>query len=359
MIGAMRSILLCSLALLAGSLSMSPAAQAGSSPLATNALWVRAASTQSTPQQLAGEAAQGGVHALFVKAADGATVEAQFSAALVGGLRAAGMSVCAWTFAYGGDPQGEANAALAAVANGAQCLVIDAEGQYDGRYGAAQLFVRTLRAKLGRAFPIGLAGQAEASEHPTFPYSVFLGPGGFGFDLPQIYWRDLGLGVDGAFAQTMSQNALYGRPILPVGQLYDEPPAAEVTRFRALTAAFGAPGWSFFDLDGAQPATLASLGTPPPRLGRRRATLPTIRAGADGDQVVWAQEHLNAAGAKLPVGGFYGARTARAVAQFQRRRHLPTDGVLTPATWRALLRLRPREPSWALAPPQSATQAAP
>ncbi|HEY2571465.1 MAG TPA: peptidoglycan-binding domain-containing protein [Solirubrobacteraceae bacterium] len=355
----MRSVFACSLALLACSLSISVSAQAAGSPLATNALWVRAVAVQRTPQQLAGEAAQGGVHALFVKAADGAAQETQFSPSLVGGLRAAGMSVCAWTFAYGEDPQGEARAALAAVANGAQCLVVDAEGQYDGRYGAAQLFVRTLRAKLGRAFPIGLAGQAEAAEHPTFPYSVFLGPGGFGFDLPQVYWRDLGVGVDAAFTQTMSENAVYGRPILPVGQLYGEPPVGEVTRFRALAAAFGAPGWSFFDLDGAQPTTLASLGTPPPRLGRRRAPFPTLRAGADGDQVVWAQEHLNAAGARLPVGGFYGARTSRAVAQFQRRHRLPANGELTPATWRALLRLRPREPSWALAPPQSAAQAAP
>lgn len=87
--------------------------------------------------------------------------------------------------------------------------------------GAAQLFVRTLRSQLGSRFSIALAGQAEVLQHPTFPYSVFLGPGGFNFDLPQIYWLD------------------------------------------------GSPGVSFFDLDSARPDELASLAAPTVPLARR------------------------------------------------------------------------------------------
>jgi len=91
-----------------------------------------------------------------------------------------------------------------------------------------------------------------------------------------------------------------------------------------------------------------------PAIARRAIVAPTLHPGADGDEVVWAQELLNAGGARLPVGGFYGAQTARALARFQRSRRLPASGILGAATWRALERLHPRELSWAGGPPDSA-----
>ncbi len=88
---------------------------------------------------------------------------------------------------------------------------------------------RAIAARVARAtFPIALAGQAETLEHPKFPYSVFLGPGGFQLDMPQVYWRDLGLAVPAAYRVAMSENGLYGRPIVPVGQLYGGVSAQEV-----------------------------------------------------------------------------------------------------------------------------------
>ncbi len=86
----------------------------------------------------------------------------------------------------------------------------------------------------------------------------------------------------------------------------------------------------------------------------RSPLLPRIKAGADGDEIVWAQELLNAAGARLPVGGFFGAQTQRALVRFQSRRRLARTGVLDAPTWRALLRFRAREPSWSKASPESA-----
>jgi hypothetical protein len=320
-------------------------------PFTGTALWVDQVAPPQTGQELATEAAGAGVKTLYVKAAEGSSAEPQFSAVLVGEIRAAGERVCAWTFARGQEPLAEAAAAVGAVRDGAQCLVVDAEGEYDKLYGAAQLFVSTLRAQLGAGFPIGLASQAEVAQHPTFPYSVFLGPGGFNVVLPQIYWLDFGVSVDAAYVATIGPNSIYGRPILPLGQLYGSPPPAELTRFRALAGAYGAPGSSFFDLDAAQPQELAALATPAPVLARKVVVAPTLHAGACGDEIVQAQELLNAAGAHLPVGGFFGAETARAVSAFQARHRLPPSGVLGPAAWRALLRFRPREPSWAGAPP--------
>ena len=136
-----------------------------------------------------------------------------------------------------------------------------------------------------------------------------------------------------------------------MGQLYGSPAPAELTRFRALASAFGAPGSSFFDLDAAQPQELAALATPAPVLARKLVVAPTLRAGACGDEIVQAQELLNAAGAHLPVGGFFGAETERAVSAFQARHRLTPSGAIGAGTWTALLRLRPREPSWGSAPP--------
>ncbi len=342
------------LALSLGALAPAAGLAASSSapqPFTGQALWVNQVVAPQTGRGLAAEAAGAGAKTLYVKAAEGSTAELQFSAVLVSEIRAAGERVCAWTFARGQEPAAEAAAAVGAVRDGAQCLVVDAEGEYDKLYGAAQLFVRTLRAQLGAAFPIGLASQAEVAQHPTFPYSVFLGPGGFNVVLPEIYWRDFGVSVDAAYAATIGPNSIYGRPILPLGQLYGSPAPAELARFRALAHAYGARGSSFFDLDVAQPQELAALATPAPALARKLVIAPTLRAGACGDEIVQAQELLNAAGAHLPVGGFFGAETERAVSAFQARHRLTPSGVLGAGTWRALLRSRPREPSWGSAAP--------
>ncbi|HEY1833382.1 MAG TPA: peptidoglycan-binding domain-containing protein [Solirubrobacteraceae bacterium] len=334
-------------------LCLACAPEALASPLEGTALWV---AQPSSSLVLAGEAEQAGVRTLFVKAGDGSTPEAAFDSALVGGLREAGLSVCAWTFDYGVHPAAEAQVAVAAVHAGAQCLVVDAEEAYDGRYGAAQSFVHTLRRALGARFPIGLAGQAEVLDHPTFPYSVFLAPDGFQVDMPQIYWHELGLSVAGAFQASIGVNSIYGRPIAPVGQLFDGVSLEEVGSFRTAAAEYGTSGFSLFDLESTEPLALAPvLREPLPDL-RLRVVAPTVRPGADGDEVLWAQELLNAAGARLPVGGFFGATTARAVSRFQSRHHLHVDGLLDGATWSALLRSRRRvrEPSWAAHPPLSA-----
>ncbi|HXB16952.1 MAG TPA: peptidoglycan-binding domain-containing protein [Solirubrobacteraceae bacterium] len=328
-----------------------PAAGAEPSPLRAPSLWIAHA---GEPAAIAAQARPAGVRTLLVKAADGTTPDPQFTPALVSALRASGLSVCAWTFAYGTDPAGEAAAAVAAVRAGAQCLVVDAEGQYDSRYGQAQLFVRSLRGALGRAFPIALAGQAETLQHPKFPYSVFLGPGAFQLDMPQAYWHDLGLTPGAAVSVAIGENALYGRPIVPVGQLYGGVGAAEVGQFATFAAEHGSPGASFFDLDSAEPALLAAVVphvAPAIRLAARPAT---VRPGADGDEVLWAQELLNGAGAHLPAGGFFGAQTGRALVRFQAHHRLARTGVLDAPTWRALLRVRPRVPSWAKRPPDSA-----
>ncbi|HEY4811571.1 MAG TPA: peptidoglycan-binding domain-containing protein [Solirubrobacteraceae bacterium] len=344
------AITACALLPTSGLAAQAPVPQ----PFKGGALWVTQLAPGQSGAEVVAQAASAGLHTVYLKAAEGSTSEPQFAAALVSEMRAAGATVCGWMFAVGANPQAEAAAAVAAAHAGAQCLVVDAEGEYDSLYYPAQLFVHALRTQLGASFPIGLASQAEVYEHPKFPYSVFLGPGAFNVVLPLMYWLDFGISVDAVYSDAMAANAIYGRPILPVGQLYGTPTSAELLRFRALAHSYGSPGVSFFDLAAAQPGQLPSLASPFPALPRTTIRLPTVHSGADGDEIVQSQELLNAAGAHLPVGGFFGTQTAKAVAAFQARHHLAVNGVLGAATWKALLHFRPREPSWAAGPPDSA-----
>ena len=346
-----RTVLLACLLALMLTTAVADAARPPKSFRGTS-LWVVHAPLESVGALVAA-ARSAGARTLIVKAAEGASPEPEFTPALLAALRAGGVSVCAWTFDTGAAPAAEAAAAAAAGAQ-AGCLVVDAEAEYDGRYGAAQAFVGALRAALGTAFPIALAGQAEVLLHPRFPYSVFLGPGGFNVDMPQIYWRDFGQSVASAFSRTVPINSIYDRPIVPVGQLYNEPPVGQIAEFQLQAADYRLDGTGFFDADSASPAGLAAVAVKQPAPTRIRLRAPTLRPGADGDEIVWAQELLNAAGAHLPVGGFYGEQTAREIVRFQRRHHLHRTGLLDAATWSALERYHAREPSWAAAPPLSA-----
>ena len=75
---------------------------------------------------------------------------------------------------------------------------------------------------------------------------MFLGPGGAQANLPQVYWRDIGGTVDAVSGRTLAHNRIYGVPIAPLGQSYQDPPAEELARFRALWAAYGSAGLSWW-----------------------------------------------------------------------------------------------------------------
>ena len=160
---------------------------------------------------------------VFVKSADGGDVWEQFTPQLVADLHARGLRACAWQFVYGADPQAEASAAVASIAAGADCFVIDAETKYEGRYASAQRYLAALRVAIGPAYPLGFTSFPYVDYHPRLPYSVFLGPGGAQANLPQVYWKAIGGSVDAVSAKTVANNRIYGTPIAPLGQSYDAP----------------------------------------------------------------------------------------------------------------------------------------
>jgi len=287
---------------------------------------------------------------VYIKSGDGTTYWEQFSAPLVAELHRAGLKVCAWQFVYGNKPAAEARIGAAAVEAGADCLVIDAEAQYEGKYAAADLYIARLRAAIGAGFPLSLAGFPYVDYHPAFPYSVFLGPGGATVNQPQMYWKDIGTSVHQVFAHTYLYNRLWGRPIFPIGQTYEAPSRYALRLFRRYSTSYGAvPSW--WDWQETAPAEWGALGA---RRGTRKipglrpeVEYPLLRLGAKGDLVVWAQERLLTAGAEIRVDGIFEGATRRAVKAFQEAHGLPADGQLGAETWAQLVDYTPALVEWA------------
>jgi hypothetical protein len=289
------------------------------------------------------------VQTVFVKGADGTNLWAQFTPALVASLKSAGLRVCAWQYTYGSDPSGEAATAAQAIARGADCFVIDAEAEYEGHYAQAQQYVRALRARVGAAYPLALSSFPYVDYHPGFPYSVFLGPGAAQANLPQMYWKAIGTSVDQVYAHTWPLNRPYGAPIYPVGQTYQSPSASELTGFRALAAAYGAGGLSWWDWQETNATGWQALAAPLPPASRPPSAdaWPTLAQGSSGDLVVWAQEHLNGAGYVVTVDGGFGSATRNALMRFQAASGLSQNGRLDAASWPALLRAPIVQATWA------------
>jgi peptidoglycan hydrolase-like protein with peptidoglycan-binding domain len=312
-------------------------------------IWYVSRSSGGTTAGIVAQAKAAGVTTVFVKSSDGSSnYWSQFSPQLVSELHAAGLKVCAWQYVYGSSPAGEAAMGAEAVADGADCLVIDAESEYEGKYAAAQTYIADLRAKIGPSYPLVLASFPYVSYHESFPYSVFLGPEGAQFNAPQMYWKAIGQSVDTVYANTYIANRIYARPIFPLGQTYENVSAAELLRFREEAVDYGATGWSFWDwqetsakqwLDLAEP--LAPLTTVTPN-----GEYPELSKGSKGDQVLWLQEHLAAAEPSQETTGVFGAQTTADLEAFQTAKGLPANGVATPATWQALLALAPVAVHW-------------
>ena len=237
-------------------------------------IWYLSASDGGNLTKIAAQAHAAGITTLYVKSSDGGSnFWSQFSPTLVAAVHALGLQICAWQFVYGNDPLGEAQLGVRAVQAGADCLVIDAEDEYGGKYAAAQTYIDTLRAAVGPAYPVGLASLPYVDYHESVPYSVFLGPGGAQFNAPQVYWKTIGTSPDGAYAHMYVQNRIYGRVMVPLGQFYGGVSAAEIERFRAVATAYGAPGVSWWDWQSSSPSSWPALTAPDhrhPRHHRRR-----------------------------------------------------------------------------------------
>ena len=307
-------------------------------------IWEVARSEGGDVAGIAAQASEAGMSHVVVKAAHGAAWWPQFGRPLVDALHGAGLRVCAYQRALARTPRREARVLARAVGVGADCLVIDAEIEYQGRYRAARAYVRALRKVIGPSFPVALTSFPYVDFHGNFPYSVFLGPGGAQVNMPQMYWRLLGTSVDGVFARTWAQNTVYGRPIAPLGQSWRPSTRAEVRRFRSLAAARGALGlgwWVWQHATKRHWAGMTDTLRAPVTAFAARPAFAALRRGSSGDPVRWLQQRLRAAGHSVPVTGRFLTLTARAVARFRAEAGLPPGEAMDDATWTALLAAAP------------------
>jgi len=320
------------------------------SPVEGNASWIWYVSDSGGSGDAIGRHAERrGLDAVFVKSGDAGNYWSQFSPGLVRAIHSHGVDVCAWQFVYGSDPKQEARIGARAVDAGADCLIIDAEGDYEGRYGAAEKYMSKLRRAVGDDYPLALSSFPYVDYHPSFPYSVFLGPGGAQYNLPQLYWRAIGDPLASSVRHTYAFNRPYDRPLLPVGQTWQDPPKGQVLDFRRLARAYGSTGVSWWSWQDTRrklwPALAGRLRGDPPG-PRPRIQYADLGPGAEGDLVVWAQQFLIGRGIQVKPTGRYGSKTEHGVRTVQRREGLPVTGAIDDATWVALLRRKPAIIDW-------------
>ena len=128
--------------------------------------------------------------------------------------------MCAWQYVYGTNPAGEADLGAEAVANGADCLVIDAEAEYEGHYAAAQTYIDDLRAKIGADYPARARLLPLRQLPPVLPLLGLPRPGRRPVQRAADVLEGHRPSVDTVYANTYIANRIYGRPIFPLGQTY-------------------------------------------------------------------------------------------------------------------------------------------
>jgi len=334
-----------------GSLGSAGAQAPAENPFYGDGIWIWYVSKAAggDVNRIARKAHRRGIETLLIKSGDAGSTWSQFSPGLVDALQARGLNVCGWQFVYGDRPKLEAKVGAATVNRGADCLVIDAEGHYEGRYRQASTYVAKLRSLIGPSYPVGLATFPYTDYHPAFPFSVFLGPGAAQYNLPQLYWKTIGDSVDAAYDHTYVWNRQYNRPIMPLGQVYLNPKPRAIRRFRKLALAHGFKGVSWWSWQHAGRRQWKAIGRPivPLKSFSPYDSFPFLKQGSSGDAVVWAQQHLAGGGYLGRVTGYFKANTRSAVVAFQADQGLAQSGQINGATWKAMLaKLKPLKIRW-------------
>lgn len=351
-LGAMLAAAACGAILAAAAAPAEAAVSGRHASVKGDAMWIwnLDRSSGGSASAIAAKAKARGVESVFVKAADAGNVWSQFSTSLIAALKAQGLYVCGWQYVYGRKPAAEAKAAIVAIKRGADCFIIDAETEYKTKYKNASIYVSRIRKAVGAKYPLALSTFPYVDYHPTFPYSVFLGPGAAQYNLPQVYWHTIGDSPKASLEHTAYWNRPYGREVMPVGQLYPYPgrrfPSRQAIRkFRRLAASHGMQGVSWWSWEHAAKSGWKAVGPSPVTkitgYSGVRGMPVLSKGGPRGDFVVWAQQLLAAGGffkGSLSYG--FGLGTKRAVEALQRARALSVTGKVDAATWKALLKLR-------------------
>lgn len=234
--------------------------------------------------------------------------------------------------------------------------------------GASQLFWKTavaipLQAGCAIALGIGLTVSVALAQTPPEDAPPASQPATATVSGGRIVRPTLQLGSQGeSVRELQSMLMLLGYYPGPVTGLYQEDTAAATRRFQTAAGVtadgiVGPATWSrlFPTPPGeANPPTATAPGnatppaanpsttnpsatTPPSSSTGTPAALPVLRPGMEGDAVRQLQQRLRTEGFYTgSVDGVFGSQTEAAVRAAQAANNLTVDGIVGPATWRAL-----------------------
>lgn len=178
---------------------------------------------------------QNNISHVLVKCGDGNNTWSQFNKNLVKAFHDAGLQIYSWSYNYGANPLREADIAIWALEMGVDGHVFNAEGEYErlaNNANAAKLMLEKVRAYKPDAF-LAHAPFPIIDSHKAFPYREF----GRYCDavMPQLYWGAMNRTPDNVVNWMVQQwskweatwikegNADVVKPLIPIGQTYDEP----------------------------------------------------------------------------------------------------------------------------------------
>lgn len=226
-------------------------------------MWIWVLENGLTPEAAVNTSLYLGLTGIIVKAFDGSRTGLfmeQFKA-IAPLAKKAGLVLGAWGYSYGRNIPGEVRAALEAIAEGADWLVIDAEGEYEnpaGKEAAMELGKQLLRTSQG--VPVTYSTFALPEYHPNFPYAEFSQ-----FTqacLPQIYWRLMSTSVESAVISSVKSLKQFGE-VAPVGQAFGNASPEEIAKFARLVKAMGLDSLSFWELSQASRDQLEAIARIP------------------------------------------------------------------------------------------------
>lgn len=259
---------------------------------------------------------------------------------------AAGIRVYAWDFPWLQDVGGDVARAVQAITyttpdgHRVDGYTADVELRSMGvniSPATATQFGTALRRAVGPNYPLIACVPRPNPALTQYPLAQVVAP--FDAIAPMVYW--LGGDPVAQMVEVTRELAVYGKPILPVGQAYDGgpeggprgvPPREQLIRFMQAGDQLGATAVSWWSWQHADQEAWDAI---------RDAAEFRLPAGDPGafthGQVMAYQTLLTSLGFPTPIDGKWDAETSAAVAAYQAAARLPATGVIDEVTRTILL----------------------
>lgn len=299
------------------------------------------------PEAIVARATATGLTHLYVRTATlkGGFVGADLLDRLLPKAHAAGLRVYAWDFPYLNDVAGDVNRALAAIqhrtpdGHRVDGYTADIELRSMGvnvSPETATAFGTTLRRVVGPNYPLIATVPRPSPALARYPFAEVVAS--FDAIAPMVYWmhRDPAADVIGAIQAL----AVYGKPIIPVGQAYDAsreggPPGVphrdQLLNFMQAAEEHGAVGVSWWSWQHADQQAWDAVRDAP------HFTLPAAPTTPNQWQIRAYQTLLSTLGFGTPITGVWDEATTAAVRAYQTAARLPVTGTIDAATRGILL----------------------